>query len=153
MSDTQTPAAAPTGPAAADLLAVTPRVAEAVRSGRAVRIAAVGTSEPSPLAELADAHHNVTFVVVDGQGGPAATPGVRLVAAGPFDLIVVGGAVGDLGSPLDLLVMCRTALVDRGLAVTVSRHTPALDALAIAAGFSVVATAAAGAHTLTVFRP
>ncbi|MEO1060243.1 MAG: hypothetical protein AAFZ07_02405 [Actinomycetota bacterium] len=152
MSDTQTPAAPSTGPLAADVLALAPRVAQAVRSGRAVRIAAVGTLEPSALADLA-ALPNATLVRVDAPDGPPASPGVRLVAAGPFDLVVVGGAVASLGAPLDLLVMCRTALVDRGVAVTVSRRTPALDALAVAAGFTVVATVATDAQTLTVFRP
>lgn len=149
MIETQTTGDATT--LAGDVLAVTPRIAEAVRAGRATRIALVGAAADL-FDELAARHDHVSVLVVDEPPADRRwTAGARLVASGPFDLIVVRGPISDLGAPLDTLLMCRNALVDRGLAVIISDRVPALDALAVAAGFTAVAT---DDHpSLTVFRP
>ncbi len=153
MTETHAPIATEVDPIARAVLAAAPRIAESVRSGRATRIAVVGSGAEGMLDDLATEHPNVSLVVVDEPpDGRSESAGVRLVETGPFDLIVVRGPINSLGRPLDTLLMCRTALVDRGLAVTVSEQVAALDALAIAAGFTVVATRT-GAPSLTVFRP
>ena len=151
MSETPTTVADPAS-LATDVLAAAPRIAEAVRSGRATRIAVIGAAGAGLFDDIAEQHAHVSLLVIDEPPDDRRwSAGARLVAAGPFDLIVIRGPINALGAPLDTFLMCRSALVDRGLAVVVADQIPALDALAIVAGFTVVA--ADDVSPLTVFRP
>lgn len=141
------PGAAPIDPLLQEL------VADALRrrEHRPTRMAVVGCGGRALAAGL-QARHPHTTVVTTG-GAPSDRPSLRLVAEGPFDLIVVCPETGRL-DPVRTLVACRCALVDRGLAVAESQGPDDPLALAAAvAGFDVETHTLPSSRLLTVMRP
>ncbi|MEM9036107.1 MAG: hypothetical protein AAGD18_16030 [Actinomycetota bacterium] len=125
-------------------------VAEALlrRGHRPARIAVVGRGGRPLARQLCERHPDATVV-------SAATeddhPTVRLVADGPFDLVV---ACPLALRPSETLAVCRASLVDRGLAIAlVDLDDDRLAAAAAVAGFDVETHHLNDRRVLVAMRP